>query len=215
MKCDNRMMRLYAVTDRSWTGRQSLAQQVEAALKGGVTCVQLREKALSEEAFLAEALEIRELCSRYGVPFIINDNVDIAIACKADGVHVGQEDMAAAKVRQRVGDDMIIGVSAHTVAEALEAVKHGADYLGSGAVFGSATKTNVQPMSRQTLADICAAVDIPVVAIGGITRENRPRLAGTGVDGVALVSAIFAAEDIEAECRLLRRLSEDMVKDKK
>ena len=215
MKCDNRMMRLYAVTDRSWTGRQSLAQQVEAALKGGVTCVQPREKALSEEAFLAEALEIRELCSRYGVPFIINDNVDIAIACKADGVHVGQEDMAAAKVRQRVGDHMIIGVSAHSVEEALEAVKHGADYLGSGAVFGSATKTNVQPMSRQTLADICAAVDIPVVAIGGITRENLPRLAGTGVDGVALVSAIFAAEDIEAECRLLRRLSEDMVKDKK
>ena len=212
MKCDNRMMRLYAVTDRSWTGRQSLAQQVEAALKGGVTCVQFREKALSEEAFLAEALEIRELCSRYGVPFIINDNVDIAIACKADGVHVGQEDMAAAKVRQRVGDDMIIGVSAHTVAEALEAVKHGADYLGSGAVFGSATKSNVQPMSRQTLADICAAVDIPVVAIGGISKENLPRLAGTGVDGVALVSAIFAAEDIEAECRLLRRLSEDMVK---
>ena len=215
MKCDNRMMRLYAVTDRSWTGRQSLAQQVEAALKGGVTCVQLREKALSQEAFLSEALEIRELCSRYGVPFIINDNVDIAIACKADGVHVGQEDMAAAKVRQRVGSHMIIGVSAHSVEEALEAVKHGADYLGSGAVFGSATKTNVQPMSRQTLADICAAVDIPVVAIGGITRENLPRLAGTGVDGVALVSAIFAAEDIEAECRLLRRLSEDMVKDKK
>ena len=212
MKCDNRMMRLYAVTDRSWTGRQSLAQQVEAALKGGVTCVQLREKALSEEAFLAEALEIRELCSRYGVPFIINDNVDIAIACKADGVHVGQEDMAAAKVRQRVGSRMIIGVSAHSVEEALEAVKHGADYLGSGAVFGSATKTNVQPMSRQTLADICAAVDIPVVAIGGISKENLPRLAGTGVDGVALVSAIFAAEDIEAECRLLRRLSEDMVK---
>ena len=215
MKCDNQMLRLYAVTDRSWTGRQSLAQQVEAALKGGVTCVQLREKALSEEVFLAEALEIRELCSRYGVPFIINDNVDIAIACKADGVHVGQEDMAAAKVRQRVGSHMIIGVSAHSVEEALEAVKHGADYLGSGAVFGSATKTNVQPMSRQTLADICAAVDIPVVAIGGITRENLPRLAGTGVDGVALVSAIFAAEDIEAECRLLRRLSEDMVKDKK
>ena len=212
MKCDNRMMRLYAVTDRSWTGRQSLARQVEAALKGGVTCVQLQEKALSEEAFLAEALEIRELCSRYGVPFIINDNVDIAIACKADGVHVGQEDMAAAKVRQQVGSRMIIGVSAHSVEEALEAVKHGADYLGSVAVFGSATKSNVQPMSRQTLADICAAVDIPVVAIGGISKENLPRLAGTGVDGVALVSAIFAAEDIEAECRLLRRLSEDMVK---
>ena len=215
MKCDNRMMRLYAVTDRSWTGRQSLAQQVEAALKGGVTCVQLREKALSEEAFLAEALEIRELCSRYGVPFIINDNVDIAIACKADGVHVGQEDMAAAKVRQRVGDDMIIGVSAHTVAEALEAVKHGADYLGSGAVFGSATKTNVQPMSRQTLADICAAVDIPVVAIGGITRGNLPQLKGLGLAGAAVVSALFAQPDVRAAAEELRRLSEDILADGK
>ena len=201
MKCDNQMLRLYAVTDRSWTGRQSLAQQVEAALKGGVTCVQLREKALSQEAFLAEALEIRELCSRYGVPFIINDNVDIAIACKADGVHVGQEDMAAAKVRQRVGDHMIIGVSAHSVEEALEAVKHGADYLGSGAVFGSATKTNVQPMSRQTLADICAAVDIPVVAIGGITRADIPDLMDTGVQGIAVSGAVLRADDPVEEMR--------------
>ena len=210
MKCDNQMLRLYAVTDRSWTGRQSLAQQVEAALKGGVTCVQLREKALSQEAFLAEALEIRELCSRYGVPFIINDNVDIAIACKADGVHVGQEDMAAAKVRQRVGSHMIIGVSAHSVEEALEAVKHGADYLGSGAVFGSATKTNVQPMSRQTLADICAAVDIPVVAIGGITRGNLPQLKGLCLAGAAVVSALFAQPDVKAAARELRALAEEI-----
>lgn len=214
MKCDKEMMRLYAVTDRAWTGAKRLTEQVEAALKGGVTCVQLREKALNDEEFLAEALEIRALCSRYGVPFIINDNVEIAVRCKADGVHVGQEDMAAAKVRQRVGDDMMIGVSAHSVSEALEAVKHGADYLGSGAVFGSATKTNVQPMSRQTLQAICAAVEIPVVAIGGISKENLPRLAGTGVDGVALVSAIFAAEDIEQECRLLRSMSEAMVSQK-
>ena len=141
MKCDKQMMRLYAVTDRAWTGKQSLYEQVEAALKGGATCVQLREKTLSDEEFLAEAQEIRELCSRYQVPFFINDNVEVAIRCKADGIHVGQEDMAAAQVRRRVGPDMMIGVSAHSVEEALEAVKHGADCLGVGAMFSTSTKT--------------------------------------------------------------------------
>lgn len=213
MKCDKSMMRLYAVTDRAWTGKQSLYAQVEAALKGGATCVQLREKELSDGEFLKEAMEISALCKHYGVPFIVNDNVDIAIACKADGVHVGQEDMMAAQVRRRVGEDMIIGVSAHSVAEALEAVKNGADYLGAGAVFGTATKTNVHPMERQTLREICAAVDVPVVAIGGINEDNIPQLSGTGVDGVALVSAIFAAADIESQCRKLRKLSEDMVQE--
>lgn len=211
MKCDKTMMRLYAVTDRAWIGQQSLYEQVEAALKGGATCVQLREKNLSEDAFLSEALEIRALCKQYGVPFFINDNVEIAIRCKADGIHVGQEDMAAAQVRQRVGDDMMIGVSAHSVAEALEAVKNGADCLGVGAMFSTSTKTDVDLLPRETLRAICAAVDVPVVAIGGINRENISQLAGTGVDGVALVSAIFAARDIERECRELRKLSEDMV----
>ena len=211
MKCDKTMMRLYAVTDRAWIGQQSLYEQVEAALKGGATCVQLREKNLSEDAFLSEALEIRALCKQYGVPFFINDNVEIAIRCKADGIHVGQEDMAAAQVRQRVGDDMMIGVSAHSVAEALEAVKNGADCLGVGAMFSTSTKTDVDLLPRETLRAICAAVDVPVVAIGGIHKGNIAQLAGTGVDGVALVSAIFAAEDIESECRELRKLSEEMV----
>ena len=211
MKCDKTMMRLYAVTDRAWTGKQSLYQQVEAALKGGATCVQLREKDLCQEEFLAEALEIRALCKKYRVPFFINDNVEVAIACQADGIHVGQEDMKAAQVRQRVGDEMMIGVSAHSVEEALEAVRNGADCLGVGAMFSTSTKTDVSQLSRETLRDICAAVEVPVVAIGGIHKENISQLAGTGVDGVALVSAIFAAEDIESECRELRRLSEEMV----
>lgn len=211
MKCDSEMMRLYAVTDRAWVGEKSLYEQVEAALRGGATCVQLREKGLSDAEFLAEALEIRELCHRYNVPFFINDNVEIAIRCNADGVHVGQEDMAAAQVRQRVGENMLIGVSAHSVEEAMEAVKNGADCLGVGAMFSTATKTDVNLLPKETLRAICRAVDVPVVAIGGINKTNISQLSGTGVDGVALVSAIFAAEDIEGECRLLRKLSEDMV----
>ena len=211
MKCDKKAMLLYAVTDRAWIGKQSLYEQVESALKGGATCVQLREKELDDETFLNEAMEISALCKRYGVPFFINDNVEIAIKCHADGIHVGQEDIEAAQVRQRVGNDMMIGVSAHSVEEALEAVKNGADCLGVGAMFSTSTKTNVNVLPKETLRDICAAVDIPVVAIGGIGKSNISQLAGTGVDGVALVSAIFAADDIENECRLLRKLSEEMV----
>ena len=212
MKCDKKHMLLYAVTDRAWVGKQSLYEQVEAALRGGVTCIQLREKELDEEAFLAEAKEVSALCRRYGVPFFVNDNVDIAIACGADGVHVGQEDMAAAQVRRRVGDDMMIGVSVHSVEEAVEAVKNGADCLGVGAMFSTSTKADANVLPREVLRDICRAVDVPVVAIGGIGKGNLMQLAGTGVDGVALVSAIFGAADITAECRLLRKLSEEMVR---
>ena len=212
MKCDKKTMLLYAVTDRACVGSQGLYEQVESALRGGVTCVQLREKELPEEAFLQEALEISALCRRYGVPFFVNDNVDVAIRCHADGVHVGQEDMGVQEVRRRVGPNMMIGVSAHSVAEALEAVRNGADCLGVGAMFSTSTKTDANLLPRETLRNICAAVDVPVVAIGGIGKNNIGQLAGTGVDGVALVSAIFSAADIEAECRQLRRLSEEMVK---
>ena len=211
MKCDKKYMLLYAVTDRAWVGRQSLYEQVEAALKGGVTCVQLREKELDEDAFLAEAMELAALCRDYGVPFFVNDNVEIAVKCHADGIHVGQEDMRAADVRKRVGEDMMIGVSVHNVEEALDAVKHGADCLGVGAVFPTSTKTDVDQLTKDTLREICAAVDVPVVAIGGISRSNMMQLAGSGVDGAALVSAIFGAEDIEEECRQLRACSEKMV----
>ena len=211
MKCDKQHMLLYAVTDRAWTGKRTLYQQVEAALKGGVTCVQLREKELAETAFLQEAKGICALCRRYRAPFIVNDNVDVAVACGADGVHVGQEDMEAGEVRRRVGENMILGVSVHTVEEARRAVQNGADYLGLGAVFPTSTKTDVDVMPRETLRAICGAVDVPIVAIGGLNRGNILQLSGSGVDGVALVSAIFGAENIEESCRELRALAEKMV----
>lgn len=211
MKCDKKMMLLYAVTDRTWTGTMSLYEQVEAALKNGVTCVQLREKELDEETFLQEAVEIGALCHKYQVPFIVNDNVDIAVKCGADGVHVGQDDMMASDVRRRVGDRMIIGVSAHNVKEAVEAVKNGADYLGVGAVFNTSTKTNVSNMSAETLKEICDAVNVPVVAIGGISADNIHQLKGSGVDGVAVVSAIFAAKDPGKAAAELLVLASDMV----
>lgn len=211
MKCDKRHMLLYAVTDRAWTGKQTLYEQVEAALKGGVTCVQLREKELDETAFLQEAKELCALCRRYGVPFLVNDNVEIAIACGADGIHVGQEDLAAGEVRRRVGENMILGVSVHTVEEACQAVRDGADYLGLGAVFPTGTKTDADVMPGDMLRAICGAVDVPTVAIGGLNRSNILQLSGSGVDGAALVSAIFGAEDIETACRELRALAEEMV----
>ena len=211
MKCDKQYLRLYAVTDRTWTEKQTLFQQVEAAVKGGATCVQLREKELDEAAFLQEAKEICALCRRYNVPFIVNDNVDIALACGADGVHVGQEDMAAGDVRCRAGKDIILGVTVHTVEEARQAVLNGADYLGLGAVFPTGTKTDAEQMPGDMLRAICDSVELPIVAIGGINRDNLFKLSGSGVDGVALVSAIFSAEDIEETCRGLRALSEKMV----
>ena len=212
MKCDRQTMRLYAVTDRAWVGRQTLPEQVEAALKGGATCVQLREKELDGAAFLEEAKVLAALCRRYGVPLIINDNVEVALASGADGVHVGQDDLTMEQVRRLAGDRLIVGVSAHTVEQALAAQAGGADYLGVGAVFATATKSDAHVLPRETLAEICRAVDIPVVAIGGIGADNLLQLAGTGVDGVALVSAIFSAPDVEGQCRKLRALSERMVK---
>lgn len=210
MKCTEEMMRLYAVTDRAWVRKQSLAEQVAAALRGGVTCVQLREKELDEERFLREAEEIFTLCKRYRVPFFINDNVALALRCHADGVHVGQDDMDVAEVRRLVGQEMMIGVSVHTVEEACAAAAGGADYLGVGAMFATSTKTDASLVTKETLRAICDAVSIPVVAIGGISKSNLLELAGTGVDGVALVSAIFSAADIAAECRLLYGLSQKM-----
>lgn len=211
MRCDKKNMLLYAVTDRAFLNGQSLYEQISAALCGGATCVQLREKALSDEAFLAEARLIGSLCKSRGVPFIINDNIDVAQKCGADGIHIGQEDMPLIKARRKCGSDMIIGVSVHSVEEAIRAEADGADYLGIGAVFPTSTKDDAQLLELDTLRAICAAIDIPTVAIGGICRSNIAKLAGTGVDGIALVSAIFSADDIEAECRLLRRLSEEAV----
>lgn len=211
MKCDKKDLLLYAVTDRRWLGGRRLADQVEEALKGGVTFVQLREKDLDEERFLEEAKEIKELCRRYQVPFVINDNVDIAQAVDADGVHVGQSDMEAGDVRARLGQDKIIGVSAQTVEQALLAESRGADYLGVGAVFATGSKADASEVDHETVKAICQAVHIPVIAIGGIIRENVGALAGTGVCGAAVISAIFAQEDVEEETRKLKEAVRCMV----
>lgn len=215
MKLKKENMLLYAVTDRSWEnkpqfGNLSLYEQVHAALRGGATCVQLREKNLDFNSFLAEAETICKLCRQFNVPFIVNDNVEIAMSCKADGIHVGQEDMAVKRLRTLVGDSMIIGVSAHNVNEAVQAQKDGADYLGLGAVFSTSTKTDVDNMSYDTLRAICSAVNIPTVAIGGISKQTINGLKGSGVDGVAVVSAIFASPDPEKSAKELRELSEKL-----
>lgn len=211
MKCDKNLMLLYAVTDRAWVGEKTLLQQVEEALKSGVTCLQLREKNLDNAAFLQEAVEIHDLCKKYNVPLIINDNVEVAMRCNAEGVHVGQEDMSLTEVRKLVGDSMIIGVSAHNVEEAVEAEKNGADYLGLGAVFSTKTKLDVDVMPQSTIKSICNSVKIPTVAIGGISKDNVMKLSGTGVDGIAVVSAIFGAKNISKATADLLELSSQMV----
>ncbi len=215
MKINPEMMRLYAVTDRHWLNGKTLAQQVEEALKGGVTCVQLREKNLDFDSFLKEAVELKKICSAYHVPLLINDNIEIALKSGADGVHVGQGDMPVEEVRKILGEDKIIGVTAKTVEQALEAQKHGADYLGSGAMFASSTKTDAIRIDYQTFREICQAVEIPVVAIGGITKENISQIAGLGMDGIAVITAIFSAENIQQACQELRALSEQIVSDMK
>lgn len=205
-----KMMKLYAVTDRAWTGKQTLFEQAEAAMRGGITCLQLREKNMDKGAFLKEALEMKELCRNYNVPLIINDDPYIAVKSGADGVHIGQKDMSLKEAREITGNGMIIGVTAALPELAVKAEKEGADYIGSGAVFGSSTKADAKPLSHDVLREITASVKIPVVAIGGITRDNMAKLAGTGIAGAALVSAIFSADDIEAECRYLMKISEQI-----
>lgn len=210
MKINRNNMLLYAVTDRHWTGKQSLYEQIECALKGGITCLQLREKNLSEKEFLEEAKEVHQLCQKYHVPLIINDNIEIAIQSGAEGVHLGQDDITLSEAKKIVGEKLIIGVSAHTPAEAILAEKNGADYLGAGAVFGSSTKTNVKTMKKETLQAICQAVSIPVVAIGGINENNLSKLIGTGIDGAAVISAIFSAENIQKKTKTLLKLCQNL-----
>ena len=210
--CRKEDLLLYAVTDRSWLNGETLYAQVEKALKGGVTFVQLREKALDEQAFLEEAKEIQKLCAQYHVPFVINDNVEIAAQIGADGVHVGQSDMEAGDVREKLGPDRIIGVSAQTVEQAVRAQERGADYLGVGAVFPTGSKADAVEVSHETVRAIMEAVDIPVIAIGGITKDNVSELSGTGICGIAVISAIFAQEDIEGAARVLKERTEEAVK---
>ena len=212
MKCDKKDLLLYAVTDRHWLEGRKLIDVVKESLDGGVTMVQLREKTLEEGKFLEEARELQALCRERHIPFIVNDNVDIAKAMDADGVHVGQDDMETMDVRAKLGPDKIIGVSAHTVEEALLAEKQGADYLGVGAVFPTSSKSDVGEMSYETLKAICKAVSIPVVAIGGISGENVGKLADSGICGVAVISAIYAAKDVKAAAADLKATVEEMLR---
>ena len=211
MNCDKNSLLLYAVTDRHWLDGRTLYEVVKESLDGGATFIQLREKTLDDETFLEEAKELQKLCKEYKVPFVINDNVDIAIKMDADGVHVGQSDMEAGDVRAKLGPDKIVGVSAGTVEEAILAEKRGADYLGVGAVFPTGSKDDADDVSHETLKAICDAVSIPVIAIGGITVDNTPELAGTGICGIAVISAIYAADDIPAATAKLKEVTEKTV----
>ncbi len=210
MKCDKKDLLLYAVTDSRWSKEMTLYEQVEEAILGGATFIQLREKSLDEESFLKEAVKMKELCKKYKVPFVINDNVEIAKKVDADGVHVGQKDMEAGNVRKELGPDKIIGVSAQTVEQAVQAQQNGADYLGVGSVFSTGTKLDATHVSYETLKEICDAVSIPVIAIGGITMENVKELSGSGICGVAVVSAVFAQKDIREATKKLRKEVEKM-----
>ena len=201
---------LYAVTDRHWATEQSLYEQCELALKGGATFLQIREKNLDSEAFEKEALELFALCRKYEVPFVVNDDVALAVKIGADGVHVGQKDMQAQEVRKLLGPDKILGVSAQTVEEAVLAEKQGADYLGVGAVFPTGSKADAIEVPHAVLKEICRAVKIPVVAIGGITKENIVQLNGSGIKGIAVISAIFAQKDIFAATAELKKLAANL-----
>ena len=209
MVFEGKNLLLYAVGGAD--GKESFFTDLESALKGGITCFQLREKHLSKAEFINEARIVKRLCEKYSVPLIINDDVEVALESGADGVHIGQDDGDVAEVRKIAGSRLIIGVSAHNVEEALAAEKAGADYLGCGAVFGSTTKSNVHVLPLETLKNITAAVKIPIVAIGGINETNMMQLSGTGINGVAVISAIFGAADVKSKCQELKRLSEKIV----
>ena len=210
----NNYLELYAVTDRHWLGNQTLLEQVQEALDGGATCIQLREKQLDDKTFLQEAIEIQKLCKQYQVPFIVNDNVEIAKDMHADGIHVGQSDMEALDVRKALGNDVILGVSAQTVEQAKKAEAHGADYLGVGAVFPTGSKDDAEDVSYETFKAICEAVSIPVIAIGGITQDNVKDLAGSGIVGIAVISAIFAQQHITQATKDLKQATEQMLDDR-
>lgn len=211
MKVDKQSMLLYAVTDRAWLREQSLAEQVEQTIQGGATFIQLREKNLPYEDFLKEAQQIKRITDAYNVPFVINDNVEVAIACAADGIHIGQDDMDLSTARNMIGDDKILGVSVQTVEQARLAEKGGADYVGVGAVFTTSTKLDATALPLRTLEAICKSISIPVVAIGGINEKNILQLSGSGIDGVAVVSAIFAKQDIKKASQELLALSKQIV----
>ena len=209
MKSDSLV--LYAVTDRHWTGEKPLSEQVKEALEGGATMLQIREKTLSDAEFEQEALELQKICRDFNVPFIVNDNVALAARIGADGVHVGQDDMNVEEARRLIGKDKILGVSAQTVEEAVLAEKQGADYLGVGAVFPTGSKFDAIEVPHETLKEICRAVKIPVVAIGGITKDNLEELKGSGIAGISVISAIFAKKNIREATEDLKERTLEML----
>lgn len=205
-------MCLYAVTDSMWLNGRTLPEVVEEAILGGTTFMQIREKELPYDEFVALAKEVKKVTDCYNIPYVVNDEVEIAKEIDADGVHIGQSDKAIVDARKILGPDKIIGVSAQTVEQAIEAEKNGADYLGVGSIFSTSTKLDADDVSIETLRAICDAVSIPVVAIGGIQANNILDLKGTNVDGVAIVSAIFAAKDIKSATKDLKKLADELVK---
>lgn len=209
MKFQREMLTLYAVTDRTWLDGRTLAEVVEQAIRGGATMIQLREKDKTPDEILASAREVLPVCRKYGVPFIMNDSIELARAAGADGVHLGQSDVPGEDVRALAGD-LILGLSANTVESAQRAQALGADYLGVGAVFGTTTKHDARHLSPEKLREITGAVQIPVVAIGGIGAGNILELSGCGVEGAAVVSAIFAQADPEQAARDLRAKAEQI-----
>lgn len=202
---------LYGITDRTWLNGERLYNMVEEALKGGVSFLQLREKGIPRKEILDEAVELKDLCRNYGVPLIINDDVELAVEADADGVHVGQKDMDVKEARRLLGPDKILGVSARTVEQAVYAEKMGADYLGCGDVFGTATKKDAGRLDISVLKDICNSVSIPVVAIGGIKMDNIIKLKGSGISGIAVISAVFGKNDTESSASELRKLAENII----
>ncbi len=203
-----RALKLYAVTDRAWLNGRTLEEQAEEALRAGVTMLQAREKDLEEGAFMQEALRLRKIAGRFRVPLIVDDNLRVALSSGADGVHVGQSDLPAARARAEIGPEKILGVSAQTVEQAVRAEKDGADYLGVGSVFPTSTKPDADSVPLETLRAICSAVSIPVVAIGGISEQSALRLSGSGIAGISVVSAIFAQKDIPGAVKRLLALAE-------
>lgn len=208
---DRNQVNLYAVTDRYWLNGKSLEEAVEEAIKGGVTMVQLREKNISKDEFIKRAVSVKRITDKYKIPLIINDNVDVAIACNADGVHLGQNDMSLVEARKILGNNKIIGVSARTVEQAIIAEKNSADYLGSGAIFGTSTKKDAQKITLDTLKAICNSVSIPVVAIGGIDNTNVTLLKGSGISGIAVVSVLFARNNIKKVTESLRKSLKEVI----
>ena len=211
MKFTKESLKLYVITDRSWIGYRSMSEEVEKTLKAGATCLQIREKNISYDEYVSKSIELRKICNKYNVPFIVNDNIEVALASGADGVHVGQNDILNKNVRSIIGSDKILGISVNSIELAIAAEKAGADYIGVGSIQLSPTKGESKILSTEYVNEICNSVSIPVVAIGGINEQNIPILKGIGIAGVAVISAVFGKEDVAEATYKLRKLVDEYI----